>query len=70
MAVNRARSGLASRNDIAGSSEGPEESLNAGDTKRTWPCAERRSDAHEKMMKGKHKMLTDLYNAKAHGAEK
>jgi hypothetical protein len=70
MAVSRAGSGLASSNGILGSSGGSEESQNVGDTKRRWPCAERESDAHEKMTEIKHKMLTDLYNAKCYGAEK
>jgi hypothetical protein len=70
MAVRRAGSGLAWSNGIPGSSGGSEESQNVGDIKRTRPCAERQSDAHEKMMEGKYKMLTDLCNAKCHGAEK
>jgi hypothetical protein len=70
MAVRRAGSGLASSNGIPGSSGGSEESQNAGDIKRTWPCSERQSEAHEKKTVGKQKMLTDLCNAKGHGAEK
>jgi len=70
MAVRRAGSGLVSSNGIPGSSGGSDESQNAGDTKRTLPCAERQSRAHEKMTEGKLKMLTDLCNAKCHGAEK
>lgn len=70
MAVRRAGNGLASSNGVPRSSGGLEESQNAGDIKRTWPCAERQSEAHEKMAEGKHKMLTDLYNAKGYGAEK
>lgn len=69
MAVRRAGSGLASSNGIPGS-PGSEESQNAGDIKRTLPCAERQSELHEKMTQGKPNMLTDLCNAKGHGAEK
>jgi hypothetical protein len=54
MAVKRAGSGLASSNGIPGSSGGSEESQNAGDIKRILPCAERQSEAHEKMTEGKH----------------
>jgi hypothetical protein len=70
MAVRRAGSGLASSNGVPGSSGGSEESQNAGDIKRTRPCAERQSEAHEKMTEDKHNMLTDLRDAKCHGAKK
>ena len=52
MAVRRAGSGLASSNGIPGSPGGSEESQNAGDIKRTWPCAEWQSGVHEKMTEG------------------
>lgn len=71
MAVRRAGSGLASSDGIPESFGGLEESQNAGDTKTTWPCDKRQSDTHEKMTKGKkHKIRTNLYNAKGHSTKK
>jgi hypothetical protein len=70
MAVRRAGRGLDSRIGIPGSFGGSEDSQNAGDTKRTWPCDERQSDTNERMTDDKHEIPTDLYNAKSHSAEK
>jgi hypothetical protein len=71
MAVRRAGSGLVASGGIPKSSGGLEESQNAGETKRTWPCSKRRSDTfYEKMTECAFKMLTNLHKAKRHGAEK
>lgn len=70
MAVRRAGNGLTSSDGISRLSDDLEESPNAGDIKRTRPCAERQSEAHKKPAEGKHRMLTDLCNAKGYGAEK